>query len=64
MTYDKNFYDSKRQKVQEKFGKAQQKWIGMCEMADKEYISFQERIQELNAELAEIAKEEEVSKKK
>ena len=60
--YDKTYYDNKKQEIQKKFQSAQQKWIQTCEFAGKEYISFQERIAELNENLQRIAKEEEVSK--
>lgn len=62
MTYDKAFYDGKRQKIQEKFNKAQQKWIAICEMQGREYLSLQETIQECNVALTELQKEEEISK--
>lgn len=62
MSYDKNYYQGKRQKIQEKFQKAQGKYFQMCEMAGKEYISLQERIIELNTELQELQKQEEESK--
>lgn len=62
MTYDKNYYQSKRQQLTEKFQKAQQKYFQMCEMAGREYVALQERIIELNQELAKINEEEQKSK--
>ncbi len=61
--YDKNYYQNLRQKIQEKFNKAQAKWFQMAEMLGREYISFTERAVELNQELLELNKKEEESKK-
>ena len=55
---DKAYIQTQRQEIQNKFNKAQQKWIGMCEMAGKEYLSLQERIAELNKELGVLAQQE------
>ena len=55
---DKAYIQTQRQEIQNKFNKAQQKWIGMCEMAGKEYLSLQERIVELNKELEVLAQQE------
>lgn len=60
--FNKNYYDTKKQNIQEKFQKTQQKWIQMCELGGKEYIDFQTRVQELNEELTTLTKEEETSK--
>ena len=57
----------KKQEIQEKYNKARDKWIQIADLSGKEYISLQERILELNAELKalnEEAKEAEAKTKK
>lgn len=61
--YDPKYYADKKQKINEKFQKGQQKWIQMCELAGKEYIDFVNRVQELQEELKKIEAEETESKK-
>jgi hypothetical protein len=60
MSYDPKYYQDLKQKIQDKYTKAQQKWLSLGELYCKEYIEFMTRVQELNAELQELqAKEKE-----
>jgi len=60
MSYDPKYYQDLKQKIQEKYNKAQQKWMSLGELYCKEYVEFMTRVQELNAELQELqAKEKE-----
>ena len=62
MTYDKNYYEQKRQKLQQEAQKAERKWLDICIMQGKEWVSYQERIQELQQRAQEIQQEEQRSK--
>ena len=62
MTYDKQFYDTKKQKIQQKFQRAKQKWIQMCELSGKEYLDFQQTAQELQEQMKLLEQEELTSK--
>jgi hypothetical protein len=62
--FDKNYYQGLKQKVQQEFQKAQQKYLSMCEMLGKEYVSFQERVIELNEKLRDIEEKEKAEESK
>lgn len=61
MTYDKQYYDGLKQKVQAKFNKAQQKYLNLCDMLGKEYIDFQSTVLECQEEIKKIDIEEKTS---
>lgn len=59
--YNKEFYSGKRQKIQEKFNNARQKWINLCELCGKEYADFVQTAQELQVEVKQLDAEEKKS---
>jgi hypothetical protein len=61
--YNEKYYADKKQKIQEKFQKAQQKWIQFCELSGKEYIDFLQTAQDLQEQLKLLEAEEKESKK-
>lgn len=60
--YDKNYYEGKRQKLQQEAQKAERKWLDLCILSGKEWISYQERMQELQQQLQELNQAEQKSK--
>ncbi len=58
--FDKQYYIGKKNEINQKFRKAEQKYIDMAVALGKEYVSFQERVAELQEDLKDLdAKERE-----
>lgn len=53
-----------KEQIQAEFQRAQQKWISICELAGKEYIDLQQKVQELNEEMRQLESQEKVKKEK
>ena len=60
--FDKNYYIGKKQAIQQKDQKAQQKYADLSFMLGREFVDYQNRIAELQEELKEIEAEEAKSK--